>query len=80
MIGKWHLGFCNKKFWPNRRGFDSFYGFLGGSEDYFSHSKAKGYDFREGDEVAWEANSTYSTFLLQSRAQQIIRSHNKEQS
>ncbi|WP_276167465.1 sulfatase family protein [Zobellia alginiliquefaciens] len=33
-IGKWHLGSA-PKFHPNKRGFDNFYGFLGGGHDYF---------------------------------------------
>ncbi|VGO22407.1 sulfatase-like hydrolase/transferase [Pontiella sulfatireligans] len=33
-IGKWHLGAADA-FHPNKRGFDYFYGFLGGGHDYF---------------------------------------------
>ena len=33
-IGKWHLG-DNTEFQPNNRGFDDFYGFLGGGHKYF---------------------------------------------
>ncbi|MGC6430274.1 MAG: sulfatase-like hydrolase/transferase [Jejuia sp.] len=33
-IGKWHLGY-QKQFHPNQRGFDDFYGFLGGGHQYF---------------------------------------------
>ncbi|MFI3318521.1 MAG: sulfatase-like hydrolase/transferase [Rikenellaceae bacterium] len=33
-IGKWHLG-AAFPFHPNNRGFDYFYGFLGGGHDYF---------------------------------------------
>lgn len=33
-IGKWHLGTA-AEFHPNRRGFDDFYGFLGGGHMYF---------------------------------------------
>lgn len=33
-IGKWHLGEL-PKYHPNRRGFDGFYGFLGGSRSYW---------------------------------------------
>ncbi len=33
-VGKWHLGAAHW-FHPNRRGFDFFYGFLGGGHDYF---------------------------------------------
>ena len=33
-IGKWHLGAAEPSR-PNNRGFDYFYGFLGGGHDYF---------------------------------------------
>lgn len=33
MVGKWHLGYQDK-FHPMKRGFDEFYGFLGGSHSY----------------------------------------------
>jgi len=34
IVGKWHLGF-ESRFQPNNRGFDDFYGFLGGGHRYF---------------------------------------------
>jgi arylsulfatase A-like enzyme len=35
LVGKWHLG-DEVKFQPQQRGFDDFFGFLGGSHDYFN--------------------------------------------
>ena len=40
MIGKWHLGHADKKYWPQNRGFDHFYGNLVGEVDYFTRSGA----------------------------------------
>jgi len=34
LVGKWHLG-ANPEYHPLKRGFDEFYGFLGGSHSYF---------------------------------------------
>ncbi len=40
-IGKWHLG-DDKKFWPNQRGFDDWFGFPGGGLDYWGDTKNNG--------------------------------------
>jgi arylsulfatase A-like enzyme len=34
IVGKWHLGHAEDKFHPLNRGFDEFFGFLGGSQSY----------------------------------------------
>ncbi|KAL1470153.1 hypothetical protein MTO96_024605, partial [Rhipicephalus appendiculatus] len=38
LVGKWHLGAHKRNLTPTYRGFDSFYGFLYGEEDYYTHS------------------------------------------
>ncbi|XP_042860572.1 arylsulfatase B-like [Penaeus japonicus] len=38
-VGKWHLGFCSWDYTPTKRGFDSFYGYYNGAEDYFTHHR-----------------------------------------
>jgi arylsulfatase A-like enzyme len=40
MVGKWHLGHADRKFWPNNRGFEHFYGNTVGEVDY-SHPSAQ---------------------------------------
>ena len=33
-VPQWHLGMSSWRFTPLERGFDSYYGYLGGGEDY----------------------------------------------
>ena len=41
LTGKWHLGHADKKFWPQNRGFDYFYGNLVGEVDSLLHAGAQ---------------------------------------
>lgn len=38
LVGKWHLGHGDTRFWPRQRGFDHFYGALVGEIDHFKHA------------------------------------------
>lgn len=86
MIGKWHLGFCNKKMTPTARGFDSFFGMYTGKAGYYDHvSKWDGYDLQDDVgpypqtqyRVAREYSGQYSTHIFSNKAVQILQSHNK---
>lgn len=37
LVGKWHNGAIQEEYHPNRRGFDEFFGFRGGWNDYFDY-------------------------------------------
>jgi len=39
-VGKWHLGIFTWDYTPTFRGYDSFMGYYGGSEDYYSHKNS----------------------------------------
>ena len=45
---QWHLGLHKSAYLPTFRGFDSFYGYYEGSEDYWTHNfYGHGLDFHE---------------------------------
>ena len=55
LVGKWHLG-TDPEFHPLKRGFDEFFGFLGGAHTYFA---GKTRNINRGNEIVTE--STYLT-------------------
>lgn len=74
MVGKWHLGHADRKYWPQNRGFDRFYGNLVGEVDYFTKER--------GGIVDWQRDGTflkedgYFTTLIGNEAVKIIDDHN----
>jgi arylsulfatase A-like enzyme len=75
MCGKWHLGHADKKYWPQNRGFDHFYGNVVGEVDYFTHER--------GGVIDWQRNGTflkeegYYVDLIGDEAVKLIDGHDK---
>lgn len=73
-IGKWHLGTLPSQH-PNQKGFDTFYGLIGGSRPYFYDKKTCD---REGSRTQYQYNGAelsfegYFTDELTARARQFI--------
>ena len=73
IVGKWHLGHADRKYWPRQRGFDYQYGPLLGEIDYFTHAAHGVRDwFRDGKPVN---ESGYVTTLLGNDAVRLIEKH-----
>ena len=76
IAGKWHLGHSHVKYFPHNRGFDKFYGHVGGTLDYYTHIFVGGLDWqRNGVSVEEEG---YSTHLLTAEAEGLIRGRDKQ--
>ncbi|XP_018009471.2 arylsulfatase B-like [Hyalella azteca] len=90
MVGKWHLGFCNESYTPTHRGFDTFYGFYGSGQNYYTRytnnqyhfngkqQQVQGYDRRKQMDVHRGATGVYSTFEFAEEAASLIRSHDPQ--
>ena len=91
-VGKWHLGMCAWPYTPTFRGFDSFYGFYGGGQDYYTHMNGQsaarwGYDLRLDrrprcghgcSELLWNASGRYTAHLFSERAVEVVRAHDPD--
>ncbi len=70
IIGKWHLGHGDIKYWPKQRGFDYQYGAMIGELDYYTHSDAGVLDWFRNNKPVHEKG--YTTQLLGADAVKYI--------
>lgn len=76
ICGKWHLGSFEKKYWPNARGFDHWYGHLFGALDYNTHIRDGEFDwYRDG---VTNHDEGYTTHLVGQEAARLIRDQPKD--
>ena len=75
IIGKWHLGHADKKYWPKQRGFDYQYGAMIGELDYFTHEEHGVLDWYRDNKPVWEKG--YTTQLLGDDAVKYINAQNQ---
>lgn len=73
MVGKWHLGHADTKFWPRSRGFDAFYGALVGEIDHFEHTAHGITDWYRNEEVIEEEG--FATTLFGQEAARVVEAH-----
>eukprot|EP00040_Diaphanoeca_grandis_P031099 m.185331 g.185331 ORF g.185331 m.185331 type:complete len:534 (-) comp32231_c0_seq2:245-1846(-) len=89
LIGKWHNGHASWENIPLARGFDTWYGWNGGSSDYYTHMidaqiahGHNGYAMFDGTKgweetpvPAWSDKGTYSTDLWTAQAVDRVQGH-----
>ncbi len=76
IIGKWHLGHADRKYWPRQRGFDYQYGPVLGEIDYFTHSAHGTTDWYRDNRVVEEQG--YATELFGNDAVRLIEQHDPQ--
>jgi arylsulfatase A-like enzyme len=76
IVGKWHLGHADRKYWPRQRGFDYQYGPLLGEIDYFTHSAHGTRDWFRNNQPLDEQG--YVTQLLGKDAVSFIERHDPQ--
>jgi len=80
LVGKWHLGQSKKKYHPLKRGFDHFYGLLGGGFNHYSKQQGQGrFDFWRNWEPLYD-NLTHSTDMLNEEAVRVLSQKKREDS
>ena len=70
MVGKWHLGHADRKYWPQNCGFDHFYGNLVGEMDYFTKMRGGIVDWQRDGKFFQE--KTYYLPLIGDEAVKMI--------
>jgi len=75
IVGKWHLGHYEQKFWPNQRGFDYAYGPLIGEIDHFKHTSHGVTDWYRNGKLVKEPG--YDTQLFGADAVRVIDAHDR---
>lgn len=73
IVGKWHLGHADRKYWPRQRGFDYQYGPILGEIDYFTHSAHGTNNWYRNNKPVNEKG--YVTKLLGKDAVRLIEEH-----
>ncbi len=75
MVGKWHLGY-NPTMHPMKRGFDEFFGFLGGAHSYINANERRANPILRGTEKIDEKSYLTEAFARETVA--FIERHQKE--
>jgi len=68
LIGKWHNGLYNDAYLPHRRGFDLFFGFPNGGQDYYRYNLMRNGSYEKNE-------GAYMTDVLNREAIRFVEQH-----
>ncbi len=75
MVGKWHLGHRQRRYFPHARGFEHFYGHVTGGIGYWDHNHGGGHDWQRNGVTVREEG--YATRLIADEAVRLLESRDK---
>jgi len=78
LSGKWHVG-NDSLYWPNQRGFDKFYGFIGGASNFYADSKDVPVELVENNKRITLKEGEYLTNTITDKALSFIEEQQKTQ-
>jgi arylsulfatase A-like enzyme len=76
LSGKWHVG-NDSLYWPNQRGFDKFYGFIGGASNYYDDPKDAPVELIENNKRITLKPNEYLTNTVTDKALSFITEQGK---
>jgi arylsulfatase A-like enzyme len=77
VVGKWDSGRA-RRFLPQQRGFDVFYGFANTGIDYYTHERYGIPSMFRGNDRTTADRGTYATELFRREAVQFVRDHRQQ--
>lgn len=76
LSGKWHVG-NDSLYWPNQRGFDKFYGFIGGASNFYADTKDVPVELVENNKKITLKSGEYLTNTITDKALSFIDEQDK---